>query len=53
MVDSKAVMIPVSVIDYIQDQAAITGNGLKAEMKVITKGNERVFPNGAVIEKAD
>ena len=53
VVDSKAVMIPVSVIDYIQDQAAITGNGLKADMKVITKGNERVFPNGAVIEKAD
>jgi len=53
VVDSKAVMIPVSVISYIDNQAAISAQGLKAGMRVIIKGNERVFPNMPVVEKAE
>ena len=52
VVDGKAMMIPVTVISYIDNQAAIMADGLKADMKVITKGNERVFPNMPVVEKA-
>jgi len=53
VVDGKAMMIPVNVINYIDNKAAITAQGLKAGMKVITKGNERVFPNMPVVEKAE
>lgn len=51
VVDSKAVMLPVNVINYIQNKVAITSQGLKVNMRVITKGNERVFPNMSVVEK--
>ncbi|EDZ62451.1 RND family efflux transporter MFP subunit [Sulfurimonas gotlandica GD1] len=53
VVDSKAIMIPVDVINYTKNEAAITAGGLKVNMKVITKGNERVFPNMPVVEKAN
>jgi len=53
VVEGKAIMAPVNVISYIQNQAAITSDGLKVDMKVIIKGNERVFPNMPVVEKAD
>ncbi|WP_455755737.1 efflux RND transporter periplasmic adaptor subunit [Sulfurimonas sp.] len=52
VVKSKAVMIPVSVLSYTNNEAAIKAQGLQANMKVIVKGNERVFPNMPVIEKA-
>jgi len=52
VVNSQAVMIPVSVLNYTQNQAAITAQGLKVDMKVVTKGNERIFPNMPVVEKA-
>lgn len=51
--EAKAMMVPVKVINYTQNQAAISAQGLKAGMKVITKGNERIFPNMPVVEKAD
>lgn len=53
VVEGKAVMIPVTVISYIQNQAAITADGLKAGMRVITKGNERISTDMPVAEKAE
>jgi len=51
VVEGKAVMIPVSVLSYTNNEAAVKAQGLQANMKVIVKGNERVFPNMPVIEK--
>lgn len=50
-VDGKAVMLPVQVIGYKKEMVAVTGNGLKEKMSVITKGNERIFPNMPLVEK--
>jgi len=49
--ESKAVMIPVKVNLYQGSKVAVTAEGLTTQMRVITKGNERVFPNQAVMEK--
>lgn len=51
-VDGKAVMIPVQVIGYNKDQAAISAANLKPQMRIVVKGNERIFPNMPVMEKA-
>ena len=51
-VDGKSVMIPVQVIGYKTDMAAVSGAGLQKQMRVVIKGNERIFPNMAVMEKA-
>ena len=45
VVDGKAVMIPVKVITYFGLNAAITAEGLVENMPLVTKGNERVFPD--------
>ena len=45
VVENKAVMIPVKVSTYSGMDAAITGQGLVDGMQIITKGNERVFPD--------
>ena len=45
VVENKAVMIPVVVTTYSGMAAAITGQGLVDGMQIITKGNERVFPD--------
>ena len=50
-VEGKAVMLPVQVIGYDTDMAAIEGAGVKPGMRVVTKGNERIFPNMPVMEK--
>lgn len=42
VVDSKAQTVPVSVTGYKGIVAGVLAEGLKAGMKVITKGNERV-----------
>ncbi len=52
-VDGKAVMIPVQVIGYNKDQAAISGMGLVPQMRIVIKGNERIFPNMPVMEKGN
>ena len=52
-VDGKAVMIPVQVIGYQTDMAAIAGEGLTEQMRLVTKGNERIFPNMPVMEKGN
>ena len=45
IVNEKAVMIPVKVITYFGFNAAIMGEGLAEGMPLVTKGNERVFPD--------
>ena len=45
VVENKAVMIPVVVTTYSGMDAAITGQGLVDGLQIITKGNERVFPD--------
>lgn len=50
-VDGKAVMIPVQVIGYETNLAAITGAGIMEQMAVVVKGNERIFPNMPLMEK--
>lgn len=50
--DSKAVMMPVKIIGYKTDMVAVSAEGLDEKMQVIVKGNERIFPNMPVIQKA-
>lgn len=45
VVNDKAVMIPVKVLTYFGLNAAITAEGLAEGMPIVTKGNERVFPD--------
>jgi RND family efflux transporter MFP subunit len=45
VVENKAVMIPVKVITYFGFNAAIMGEGLVENMPIVTKGNERIFPD--------
>jgi len=50
IIDDKmsAVMIPVQIIAYLENQVAIKAKGLAAGQDVVSKGNERVFPNSPV-----
>jgi len=50
-VEGKAVMLPVQVIGYDTEMVAVEGAGVKPGMRVVTKGNERIFPNMPVAEK--
>jgi RND family efflux transporter MFP subunit len=50
-VDGKARMLPVQVVGYKTDLAAISGEGLAEQMRIVVKGNERIFPNMPVVEK--
>lgn len=43
-----AQMIPVQVIGYLGKKVAIQGQGLAVGMDVVSKGNERVFPDSPV-----
>ncbi len=45
---SLAVMIPIKIIGYERKSIAILGKGLAVGMKVVVKGNERIFPNSPV-----
>jgi|GEM_PF-2021851 len=49
--DGKAQMIPVKVQIYDGSQVAVLAEGLTEQTKVITKGNERIFPGQAVMEQ--
>ncbi len=53
VVDAKAVMLNVKVVNYSQNEAAILSDGLSVGQSVVTKGNERIFPNMSVIEKGN
>jgi len=46
--NSAAKMFPVKVLLYKGSMAAIQAEELKPGMKVVTKGNERLFPNQAL-----
>lgn len=48
VVNDKAVMIPVKVLTYFGLNAAIMADGLVEGMPIVTKGNERVFPDMTV-----
>lgn len=50
--EDKAAPVPVSVAATIGDMVAISGPGIAPGMKVIVRGNERVFP-GAPVRTAD
>ena len=43
--DNKAMMVPVQIINYLGNNIAIRGKGIKVGMEVVSKGNERIFPN--------
>ncbi|WP_424687643.1 MAG: efflux RND transporter periplasmic adaptor subunit [Halarcobacter ebronensis] len=43
-----AQMMPVQIIGYLGDKIAISAQGLSEGMDVVSKGNERVFPNSPV-----
>jgi len=45
VVDNKAVMIPVKIITFLGLNAAIKSESLSSGMELVTKGNERIFPN--------
>lgn len=49
-IDDKmlAQMIPVQIIGFDGSKVAVSGQGLKAGMEIVVKGNERVFPNSPV-----
>lgn len=51
VVNGKAMMLPVQVIGYKKEMVAIMGKGLTEKMRVVTKGNERIFPNMPLVEK--
>ncbi len=46
--ESMAQMIPVQIVGYVGKQIAINAKGIQAGMQIISKGNERVFPNSPV-----
>jgi membrane fusion protein, multidrug efflux system len=50
IIDDKmtAQMVPVQIIAYLDSQVAIKGQGLVVGQKVVSKGNERIFPNSSV-----
>jgi RND family efflux transporter MFP subunit len=50
--EGKAQMIPVDVKLYQGSQVAVVAEDLNLQMRVITKGNERVFPDQAVFENS-
>lgn len=43
-----AQMIPVQIIAYLESKVAIKAEGLAVGQDIVSKGNERVFPNSPV-----
>ena len=46
----SALMIPVLVVGYTDGKVAVSAKGLQEGMKVVTKGNERIFPKSPLKE---
>ena len=46
--DGKALMLPVQIINYLGNEVAIGAQGLMPGMDVVSKGNERIFPNSPI-----
>ena len=51
--DGVAKMIPVKVLGYAKNYATVTSPQLREYMRVITKGNERIFPGSNVKDQKD
>lgn len=49
VVDGKAQPVPVHVVGYKGMSAGVRGNGLKADMDIVVKGNERLRPGQPVV----
>ncbi len=49
-IDDKmtAQMIPVQIVGFIDNKIAVTGKGLVVGQDIVSKGNERIFPNSPV-----
>jgi multidrug efflux pump subunit AcrA (membrane-fusion protein) len=45
VVENQAKMIPVKPLAFFGTNAAISGQGLVEGMQLVTKGNERIFPD--------
>ena len=45
---STAQMVPVDIVGFLGKEVAIKGPGLVSGMDIVTKGNERIFPNSPV-----
>ena len=43
-VKGSAMMLPVVIIGYTNGKVAVNAQGLSVGMRVVTKGNERIFP---------
>lgn len=43
--NNQAMMIPVTVVGYFEDQVAVDSPMLQEGMSIVIKGNERIFPN--------
>ena len=44
-VKGKALMMPVQIVGYNNNGVAVHAQGLSEDLRVVTKGNERIFPN--------
>lgn len=49
-IDDKMIaqMIPVQIVGFIDNKIAVTGKGLVVGQDIVSKGNERIFPNSPV-----
>jgi RND family efflux transporter MFP subunit len=46
--DGKALMLPIQIINYLGEEVAIGAQGLMPGMDIVSKGNERIFPNSPI-----
>jgi len=44
----SAMMIPVVIVGYTNGKVAVNAQGLSEGMRVVTKGNERIFPKSPI-----
>lgn len=43
-----AAMVPVQIVGYTNGKVAVNAKGLSEGMRVVTKGNERIFPKSPI-----
>lgn len=46
--NGTAVMVPVKTVGYTNGKVAVSGAGLSEGARVVTKGNERIFPKSPI-----
>ena len=44
----QAQMIPVEIVGYMESQIAVKASALVEGQDIVSKGNERIFPNSLV-----